>query len=96
LQDSERFFGYKKELFQFVYQRRADVSGRDRVLTEQAYGYTLSHIEPRKMVSISRWTAGIIITFLALLAISQILWLWQSWPLREALETGASAAGVSK
>lgn len=90
--DKERFAGYREELFQFVYQRRPDLSGRDRVLSDRAYASTLSHIAPRKMQSLSRWTVVFLLSFAALLAISEILWLWQSWPIRQVLQTGSSSA----
>lgn len=91
--DSGRFTGFKHELFQFVYQRRADLSGRDRVLSERAYESTFSHIEPRKMPSLSRGTVAFLLACLALLAVSEMLWLWQSWPVREVLQTTAFATG---
>lgn len=86
--ETDRFAGYREELFQFVYQRHPDVSGRDRVLSERAYASTLSHIAPRKMQTLSRWTVVFLLGFVALLAISEILWLWQSWPVRQVLQTG--------
>jgi type VI secretion system protein ImpK len=86
--DEGRISGYREELFQFIYQRKADLSGRDRVLSERAYASTLSHIEPRKMPTLSRWTVGFLLGLLALLAISEMLWLWQSWPVRHVLQTG--------
>lgn len=86
--DSGRFAGYRSELFQFVYQRRPDLSGRDRVLSETAYASTLSHLAPRKMATLSRWTVIFILSLVGLLAISEILWLWQTWPVRQGLQTG--------
>ncbi|WP_294770471.1 DotU family type IV/VI secretion system protein [uncultured Rhodoferax sp.] len=85
---SERFTGYRAELFQFVYQRQADLSGRDRVLSERAYASTLSHISPRKMPTLSRWSVIFLVGVLGLLAVSELLWLWQSWPVREVLQVG--------
>lgn len=86
--DTGRFAGYRAELFQFVYQRRPDLSGRDRVLSETAYASTLSHLTPRKMPTLSRWTVLFILSLVGLLAISEILWLWQTWPVRQGLQTG--------
>lgn len=86
--DSGRFAGYRTELFQFVYQRRPDLSGRVRVLSETAYASTLSHLTPRKMPTLSRWTVVFILGLVSLLAISEILWLWQTWPVRQGLQTG--------
>jgi type VI secretion system protein ImpK len=95
--DDGRFAGLKQELFQFVFQRRADLSGRDRVLSDRAYASTLSHIEPRKMPSLSRTTVAVLLTFLGLLSISEILWLWQSWPVRQTLQySGAPTIGQAK
>jgi type VI secretion system protein ImpK len=86
---SQRFASYRAELFQFVYQRQADLSGRDRVLSERAYASTLSHLSPRKMPTLSRWTVIFLVGILGLLAVSEILWLWQSWPVRDVLQSGA-------
>jgi type VI secretion system protein ImpK len=87
--ESDRFAGYREELFQFVYQRRPDLSGRDRVLSERAYASTLSHIAPRKMPTLSRWTVVFLLGAAGLLAVSEILWLWQSWPVRQVLQGGS-------
>jgi type VI secretion system protein ImpK len=95
VQDAPKFAGYRQELFQFIYQKRADLSGRDRVLSPQAYGSTLSHIEARKMPSLSRWSVVVLMAFVALLALSEILWLWQSWPVRQVLDTGSTTRGAS-
>ena len=87
-EDQGRFAGYREELFQFVYQRRPDLSGRDRVLSQGAYASTLSHIAPRKMQTLSRWTVIFLLSLVGLLAVSEILWLWQTWPVRQGLQTG--------
>lgn len=86
--DTERFAGYREELFQFAFQRKPDLSGRDRVLSETAYASTLSHIAPKKMKTLSRWTVIFILGVVGLLALSEILWLWQTWPVRQGLQTG--------
>lgn len=85
--NAERHRSYREELFQFVYQRRPDFSGRDRVLSESAYASTLSHIAPRKMQTLSRWTVMFVFGCAALLTISEMLWLWQSWPVRQLLKS---------
>lgn len=92
--ESERFKGYREELFQFIYQRRADLAGRDRVLSERAYASTLSHIAPRKMQTLSRWSVVFLLALVGLLAVSEILWLWQSWSVRQVLQTGGRAASA--
>lgn len=86
--DEAKLAGLREELFQFVYQRPAELAGRDRVLTERAYASTLSHIAPRKLPTLSRWTVGFLIGMVGLLAISEMLWVWQSWPVRQVLATG--------
>lgn len=90
--ESARFAGYREELFQFVYQRQPELTVRDRVLTPQAYGSTLSHIAARKLPTLSRWTVVFLLSLVALLAISEMLWVWQSWPVRQVLQTGKLSA----
>jgi type VI secretion system protein ImpK len=89
--DDGQLAGYREELFQFVYQRSPTLAGRERVLSERPYGSTLSHIAPRKLPTLSRWTVGFLLGLVALLAISEMLWVWQSWPVRQVLQTGKLA-----
>lgn len=88
--ESARLRSFREELFQFVYQRQPDFSGRDRVVSERAYASTLSHIVPRKLPTLSRWTVLFLLGIAALLAISELLWLWQSWPVRQVLQPGTA------
>lgn len=90
--EAERLRGYREELFQFVYQRQPELNARDRVIYERAYANTLSHIAPHKLPSLSRWSVVFLLTAVSLLAISEILWLWQSWPVRQVLTTTHSAS----
>lgn len=90
ISETERLRSYREELFQFVYQRQADFSGRDRVVSERAYASTLSHITPLKLPTLSRWTVLFLLGVISLLAISELLWLWQSWPVRQVLQPGYS------
>lgn len=92
LGESGRLAGLREELFQFVYQRPPELGLRERVLNDRAYQSTLSHIAPRKLPSLSRWTVGFLLSLVALLAISEMLWVWQSWPVRHVLNTGKLAA----
>jgi type VI secretion system protein ImpK len=89
--EGQRLAGLREELFQFVYQRSPTLAGRERVLSERPYGSTLSHIAPRKLPTLSRWTVGFLLGLVALLAISEMLWVWQSWPVRQVLQTGKLA-----
>ena len=77
--------GLRRELFHFVFQRQADLAGRDRVLSPQPYSNTLSHIAPRRMAPLSRWKLIFLGSVIGLLAISELLWLWPTWQLRQAL-----------
>lgn len=92
LEDRSRLDSYRQELYQFAYQRRADLSGRDRVLSERAYASTLSHIEPRNMPTMSRWSVMFLIAVVGVLAVSEMLWLWQSWPVRTALQSSQTTS----
>ncbi|MEG0149544.1 MAG: DotU family type IV/VI secretion system protein [Comamonas sp.] len=81
-----RLQGYREELFQFIYQRPADLSGRDRVIADRTYASTLSHIAPRKLPTLSRWGVVFLVTVVVMLSVSEMLWLWQSWPVRQGLD----------
>ncbi len=89
-----RLRSYREELYEFVYQRRADLGGRDRVLAQAAYANTLSHVAPRKLPTVSRWAVIFLLSLASLLAVSEILWLWQSWPVRGVLHAD-TVTGVS-
>ncbi|MBI2771782.1 MAG: DotU family type IV/VI secretion system protein [Burkholderiales bacterium] len=93
MEETARLAGLREELFQFVYQRPAELAGRERVLSERAYASTLSHIAPRKLPTLSRWTVGFLLGMVALLALSEMLWVWQSWPVRQVLQTGKLVEG---
>ena len=77
----------RRELFQFVFQRSADLAGRDRVLSSQPYSNTLSHIAPRRMAPLSRWKLFFLVSAISLLAISEILWVWPTWQLRQVINS---------
>jgi type VI secretion system protein ImpK len=77
---------YRRALFQFAYQRPADLSARDAVLIEQPYGSTLSYSGGRRVPKLSRRGAALLLTLLVMLGVSEALWLWQSWPLRSVLD----------
>lgn len=81
---------YRRELFQFIYMRAADLQGRERQLSRGAYASTLSHLAAQRLRRMSRWWLVGLLAMLALLTVSELVWLWQSWPVRRALE-GATA-----
>lgn len=80
---------YRRELFQFIFQREPDLQGRERTVSPAAYASTLSHVKPRRLPRLSRGVVVLVLTLLALLAVSQVLWLWQSWPVRQAVDAVA-------
>ena len=84
---------YRLELFQFVYQRQADLRGHERVLSEQAYASTLSHLAARRIPRLNRWRVLFVLAVLLLLGMSELLWLWQSWPVRTLLDSGVALHG---
>ncbi|SEA61631.1 MAG: DotU family type IV/VI secretion system protein [Paraburkholderia sp.] len=94
MENDARLRGFREELYEFVYQRRPDLGGRDRVLVDEAYSNTLSHIAPRKLPTVTRWTVIFVLTAVSLLAISEVLWLWQSWPVRDALRADTLIGGA--
>lgn len=83
---------YRRELYQFVYQRAPDLQGRERKPSQGAYASTLSHLAAQRLGRASRWSVVGLLVLLALLAVSQLLWLWQSWPVRRALDGVVGAA----
>lgn len=86
-QKLDKISEYRHELYQFIYQRAADLQGRDRVLSRSAYASTLSHLTPQRLPRVSRWWLIVLLTFLGLLALSELEWLWQSWPVRRELQS---------
>lgn len=77
----------RRELFEFIFQRTPDFRGREAVLDLQPYEYTLSNYAPRRLPRISRWTVMYLLIVLCLLALSELLWLWASWPMRQMLQS---------
>jgi type VI secretion system protein ImpK len=77
---------YRHDLFQFAYQRAPELRARDAVLTEQPYASTLSSSAGQRLSKPSRRSAVLALALLVLLGLSELLWWWQSWPVREALK----------
>jgi type VI secretion system protein ImpK len=78
---------FRRELYQFIYQRAPDLQGRDKTLSERAYASTLSYLASRRLPRLSRWWVVLSLVLLGLLAMSELLWLWQSWPVRRSLSS---------
>lgn len=86
---------FRRELFQFAYQRAPSLGGRDAVLSDQPYASTLSHLGSRRLASFSRRYLVLGLVLLILLGLSEVLWLWQSWQVREALAAPAIALSAA-
>jgi type VI secretion system protein ImpK len=82
---------YRRQLFQFAYQRAPDLRARDAVLSEQPYASTLSSGAGQLLSKPSRRNVMLALALLGLLGLSELLWLWQSWPVRQALNVPAVA-----
>lgn len=82
----DKIADYRRELYQFIYQRPADLQGQDRTLSRSAYASTLSHLVAQRLPKMNRWWLMGGLALLALLVISELVWLWQSWPVRRALD----------
>jgi type VI secretion system protein ImpK len=76
---------YRRDLFEFAYQRAPDARARDAVLIEQPYAATLSYGTHQRVPVASRRGAALLLTLLVMLLSSEALWVWQSWPVRQLL-----------
>jgi type VI secretion system protein ImpK len=76
---------YRRELFQFAWQRAPGMPGRDAVLSEQPYASTTAADGGARVNKPSRRVALFALVMLALLGVSQGVWRWQSAPVRSAL-----------
>lgn len=84
--DLKHLHELRQELYQFVYQRRAGAEDAPHRLSPQAYANTLSHLAPRRQSRLSRWALFWWIGMLGLLTLSELMWLWPTWPLRQTLD----------
>ncbi|WP_085316768.1 DotU family type IV/VI secretion system protein [Derxia lacustris] len=83
--------GLRGELYQFVYQREPGIGERGQLLAPQAYANTPSHLAPRRQRRVARWAVVWLIGLLGLLTVSELLWLWPTWPLRQAMNGSAQS-----
>jgi len=81
--------GYRRALFQFAWQRAPGMRGADAVLSDQPYASTLSFDNRARLARPSRGAVVWVGVMLAMLLLSQGLWLWQSKPVRDALDQNA-------
>ncbi len=90
--DLNKLASYRTDLFQFIFQRPAELSGAERRLSEIPYDNTLSHFASRRLPKISRWWINFALIFAAILVLSELVWLWQSWPVRKSLDVTVGSA----
>lgn len=93
--EHQRIADYRRELFQFVYTRPADLQGRDRTLSEQPYASTLSHLSAVRLPKLNRDGVLLLLVLALLLGLSELLWLWLSWPVRGALSGNTAQLALS-
>ena len=66
--------------------KKLDAEITQRLVSKQTYRHTISNIKPIRIFRFSKQSVIFTIFFLALLVISQFLWVWFSSPLRNALD----------
>ena len=83
---------FLNELFSHITRREPELGPKkidneiqSRLLTEQPYQHTISNIKPVKIFRVSKQSVIFLISFLILLILSQLLWVWFSSPLRDSL-----------
>ena len=86
MDDAGQLAGLRRELFQFAHQRAPGLDARGHMLAPQPYAHTQSHAAPRRAVSGRRLSTALLLAVAALLVLSELTWLWPTWPLRQALD----------
>jgi type VI secretion system protein ImpK len=86
---------YRRDLFQFVYQRPAEASGRERFVSDGAYQSTISHLIGDRAPKLSRGKLFFGLSFLILLVVSQVIWLFISLPLEEILNSSPAFNAIA-
>ena len=86
MDDAGQLAGLRRELFQFAHQRAPGLEARGHMLAPQPYAHTQSHAAPRRTVSGGRLSTALLLAVAALLVLSELTWLWPTWPLRQALD----------
>ena len=88
--------GLRGELFQFVYQRPPGIGERGQLLAPQCYANTPSHLAPQRQRRVARWAVVALAGAVGLLALSELVWLWQTWPLRQAMSGAVALLEVTR
>ena len=84
--DQDRINELRAELFQFIYQRVPNLGDSGRRLSEQSYAYLRSSTGPKRFPRLNSWWVIFAFVTLVILGASEVIWLWQSSPLRKVLE----------
>ena len=66
---------YSRRLFQFAFERPADLRGADQVIANEAYGHVLSGQPPRRMLLRPTWPLAVAGVVIAFLVVSQVAWM---------------------
>lgn len=93
LAENER---YRAGLFRLVYQRAPDLVASAPHLGAAAYDQVLSQRPQTRMPRLTRRWVIFTTVMVGLLAFSEVAWLWQTWPLRQALSRKAEAGQAAR
>jgi type VI secretion system protein ImpK len=93
--DQDRLSEFRTELFQFVYQRMPNLGDNGRRLSEQPYAYLRSSSGPNRFPRLNSWWVTFAFVTLFILGVSEAIWLWQSFPLRQVLDRAGLVLRVS-
>ena len=78
--------GYRRELFQFAWQRAPGAGGREAVMLDQPYGSTVTAGAAVRFRRSSRGAAALAVALFVLLAVSQLMWVELATPVRSRLD----------
>jgi len=78
--------GYRAGLFRLVYQRDPNLELSAPLISAAAYEHVLTQRPLTRMPRLSGRGVYFGVVMLLLLTASQAIWLWQTWPLRRALD----------
>jgi len=72
--DEGRLDYYRRQLFSFIFHKNPDLLNQDRLLYPQAYAYTLTEGEGKRLPYVKRWIIVVGVLVLAFLAVSHGIW----------------------
>ena len=89
----ERMESYKRALYRFRFDRDADIFNPTRHIAPQAYDSTIRNIMPQYVANIRPAVVTMVCTFIGVLIVSQILWMWKAGVLIDQLRLTVAAPG---